>query len=273
MIRVLISNQICASFVGMVLVAVLLGLVGTMVVQSKMAFFSDALGHCVFTGVAIGNVLGIQNYRISVVLFAVIFAVLISLLIEKEKSSADTVISVFSSAGLASGIFVLSLNKETSSYSDFFVGDILSISQNEIIGLLVLLLAVLIFWFMMFNKFILSSLNKDLASSKLVNFKFYKMLFTIMLSIVVSIAVRWVGILLINSLLILPAATSRNFAKNIRQYIFFSILFSIFSGVFGFTLSYIFGGASTPLIVILATICYLISHFVSNDNFRKRCCF
>lgn len=273
MIRVLISNQICASFIGMVLVAVLLGVVGTMVVQSKMAFFSDALGHCVFTGVAIGNVLGIQNYRISVVLFAVIFAVLISALIEKEKSSADTVISVFSSAGLASGIFVLSLNKETSSYSDFFVGDILSISQNEIIGLLVLLLAVLIFWFMMFNKFILSSLNKDLASSKLVNFKFYKMTFTIMLSIVVSIAVRWVGILLINSLLILPAAASRNFAKNMRQYIFFSILFSIFSGVLGFTLSYIFGGASTPLIVILATLCYLISHFVSNDSFRKRCCF
>lgn len=256
-------NQIITSFVGCILIALLLGTIGTMVIYNKLAFFSDALGHCTFTGIALGNFIGIKNYQISTFLFAIIFAVLISYLVEKEKSSADTVISVFSSVGLSLGIFILTLNKNLSNYSNFFVGDILSISKIEVLFLLFLIFLVSLFWIFMFNKFLISSLNKDLAISKLINFKFYHTVFMIILAIIVSIAIKWVGILLINSLLTLPAAAARNISKSMKQYITFSLFFSIISGILGFAISYFLGSSSTPVIVLFSSLIYLISHIIN----------
>lgn len=259
-------NQVFISLFGSILIALILGTVGTMVINNKLAFFSDALGHCTFTGIAIGHFIGIKNYQISAVLFAVMFAFLVSYLVEKEKSSADTVISVFSSVGLSLGIFILTLNSNLSNYSDFFIGDILSINSKQILGLLTLLFAVSLFWFFMFNKFLISSLNKDLATSKLINFGFYRTVFIIMISIVVSIAIRWVGILLINSLLTLPAAAARNVSRSMHQYMVFSAFFSVISGIFGFAVAYLFGSSSTPVIVLCSSFIYIISHFLNKKS-------
>ena len=256
-------DQIITSFIGCILIAILLGITGTMVINNKLAFFSDALGHCIFTGIALGNFIGIKNYQISTLLFAIIFATLISYLVEKEKSSADTVISVFSSVGLSLGIFILSLNKNLSNYSDFFVGDILSISKNEIFGILFFIFLIFLFWIFMFNKFLISSLNKDLATSKLINFKFYQTLFMIIISVIVSIAIKWIGILLINSLLTLPAAAARNISKSMKQYIIFSLFFSVTSGILGFAISYFLGSSITPVIVLFSSLIYLISHIIN----------
>ena len=257
-----LEHQIVISFIGCILVAVLLGTVGTMVINNKLAFFSDALGHCTFTGIALGHFIGIKHYQISTILFAVLFAILIAHLVEKEKSSADTIISIFSSAGLSLGIFILTLNKNLSTHSEFFFGDILSIKKNEILGLLFLILVVFLFWIFLFNNFLISSLNKDLATSKLINFKFYRTLFMVMISILVSVTIKWVGILLINSLLTLPAAAARNISKSMQQYMIFSIFFSILSGVLGFTISYFLESSGTPVIVLFSSLIYLISHFV-----------
>lgn len=257
------SEQILISLFGGILVSIVLGLSGTMVVHNKIAFFSDALGHCTFTGVALGHLLGIKNYEFSILLFSILFSFLISNLIEKSKSSADTVISVFSSAGLSLGIFILTLNSSLSNYSDFFVGDILSITKKDILGIFGLLVFVILFWIFMFNKFLISSLNKDLAVSKLINYKFYRTSFIVLIAIVISFAIRWVGILLINSLLTLPAAASKNISKSMKQYLFLSILFSILSGFFGFIISYFAGSSSAPVIVLFATLLYFISHMIN----------
>lgn len=258
-------NQIIISFIGCILIAFILGIIGTMIIHNKLAFFSDALGHCTFTGIALGNFIGIKNYQISTVLFAIIFAILVFYLIEKEKSSTDTVISVFSSVGLSLGIFIITLNKNPKKFSDFFVGDILSINKNEILGLLFLIFLVSLFWIFMFNKFLLSSLNKDLATSKLINFKFYKIIFMIIISIIVSVAIKWVGILLINSLLTLPAAAAKNISKSMKQYMIFSLFFSIMSGVLGFAISYFLGSSSAPVIVLFSSVIYIFSHLLAKN--------
>lgn len=262
------SEQILISLFGGILVSLVLGLSGTMVVHNKIAFFSDALGHCTFTGLALGHLLGIKNYGFSILLFAILFSLLISNLIEKSKSSADTVISVFSSAGLSLGIFFLTLNGGLSNYSDFFVGDILSITNNDIFGILGLLIFVVLFWVFMFNKFLISSLNKDLAVSKLINYKFYRTSFMILIAIVISFAIRWVGILLINSLLTLPAAASKNISKSMKQYLLLSIVFSIASGFLGFIISCFIGSSSAPTIVLFATFLYVISHVIIKENIK-----
>ena len=175
------------AFLAVILITPLLGLVGTMIVNNKMSFFSDALGHCALTGIALGVLLGISNTSIAMLGFSIIFALGISLIMHSEISSADTVIGVFSSAGIALGIFILSLSGGFAKYSAYLVGDILSITKSEIIMLFFSLIIVLVIWMMSFNSLLLSSLNTDLAQSKQINVKFYKGIFVILIAIIVTI--------------------------------------------------------------------------------------
>lgn len=125
------------AFIAILLITPLLGLTGTMIVNNKMSFFSDALGHSAMTGIAIGVMVGIDNYIVSMMGFAVIFALCISTIINSSVSSSDTIIGVFSSVGMALGIVILSMNGNFSKYSNYLIGDILSIKPSEIFNLLI----------------------------------------------------------------------------------------------------------------------------------------
>ena len=138
-----------------------------------MSFFSDAMGHCALTGIALGIMLGIDNYIVSMLVFALIFALGISTIIESKISSSDTIIGVFSSAGIALGVVILSARGGFSKYSGYLIGDILSITQKEIFTLAIALIFVIVVWIISFNKLLLASLNTDLAKSKQINVKFY----------------------------------------------------------------------------------------------------
>ena len=103
------------------------------------------------------------------------------------------------------------------------------------------------------------SVNKSLATSKGINVKLIDNIFVILIAIIVMISIRWIGILLINSLLILPAASSRNISKNMRQYHLFAVILSIFSGVVGLIISYYYNIPTGPMIVILSGAIYFVT--------------
>ena len=134
------------AFLAILLITPLFGLVGTMIVNNRLAFFSDALGHSALTGIAIGVMLGVDNYLLSMIGFALIFAVAISAVLDSGTSSADTVISVFASAGLALGIVILSANGGFAKYSSYLIGDILTVQPEEILLIAVILIVVLVLW-------------------------------------------------------------------------------------------------------------------------------
>ena len=182
------------AFIAILLITPLLGLTGTMIVNNKMSFFSDALGHSAMTGIAIGVMVGIDNYIVSMMGFAVIFALCISTIINSSVSSSDTIIGVFSSVGMALGIVILSMNGNFSKYSNYLIGDILSIKPSEIFNLLIVLIFVLVIWALCFNHLMLSSINVDLAYSKGINVKFYKNLFAVLIALIVTVSIKWVGI-------------------------------------------------------------------------------
>ena len=125
------------AFLAIILVSPIFAIIGTMVVNKKMAFFSDALGHSALTGIAIGMLLGMTNFNISMIIFAVIFALLLNLIKSKTTYGADTIISVFSSIAIALGLAMLSQSGNFNKYSSYLVGDILSISETEILYLFV----------------------------------------------------------------------------------------------------------------------------------------
>ena len=134
------------AFLAVIIVAPLFGLIGTMVVNNKMAFYSDALGHSALTGIAIGMLLGIQDPVISMIAFGIIFALIIYSLKSKNLSSNDTVISVVSSTAVALGLALLSQGGNFSKYSSYLIGDILSISQSDLLLLLITFIIINIFW-------------------------------------------------------------------------------------------------------------------------------
>ena len=251
------------ALIGIILISPLLGLLGTMVVNNKMSFFSDALGHSALTGIAIGVLIGIDNYIVSMMGFAIVFALLISFVMESEVSSSDTIIGVFSSVGISIGIVLLSFSGGFSKYSSYLIGDILSIKGSEISLLFIVLILVIAIWVIAFNKLLLSSINSDLASSKQCNVKLFKNLFMILIAIVVTVSIKWVGVFMINSLLILPAAASRNIAKNMKEYHIFSVLFSLFSGICGLFISFYLGLAAAGTIVIISAFIFFITFFMN----------
>ena len=243
----------------------LFGLVGTMIVNNKMAFFSDALGHSALTGIAIGAILGVTNPTISMIIFAIIFALLLNKIKDIKSSSRDTIISVFSSTAIAIGLVILSQNGNFTKFSNYLIGDILSIVPIEIYTLLGIAVAVFAFWILYFNKILAISINPTLAKSKKIPVKIIENLFIVIIAVIVMISIRWVGILIINSLLILPSAASRNISRNMRQYHFWAILFSLISGIVGLILSFYAKTATGPTIVIIASIIFFVTYFL-----RKR---
>ena len=251
------------ALIAILLAAPLFGLVGTMIVNNKMSFFSDAMGHCALTGIAIGVMLGIENYAVSMLAFAILFAIGIASIIESDVSSSDTIIGVFSSAGIAVGIVILSANGGFSKYSGYLVGDILSITKNEIFVLAAIFLVVISVWVISFNKLMLASLSADMAKSKRINVKLYKNLFAVLIALIVTVSIKWVGMLIINSLLVLPAAAAKNIVKSMRAYHIVSVLFSLFSGICGLVLSYYIGTSAGATIVLISSIIFFGTFFVN----------
>ena len=247
------------AFLAILLVSPIFAIIGTMIVNKKMAFFSDALGHSALTGIAIGMLLGMTNINISMIIFAVIFALLLNFIKSKTTYGADTIISVFSSIAIALGLAILAQSGSFNKYSSYLVGDILSISEPEILYLFVAFILTFIFWFYLFNKINAVSLNSTLAKSKGINVKAMENIFAILIAVMVMISIRWVGILLINSLIILPAASSRNISMNMRSYHLFSIIFALFSGISGLIISYYTNIPTGPMIVIISGIIYFIT--------------
>ncbi|MCR5580859.1 MAG: metal ABC transporter permease [Pseudobutyrivibrio sp.] len=252
--------------IAILLISPLFGMVGTMIVQKRMAYFSDALGHSALTGIAIGVIFGIGNTTISMVIFAIIFALLLNYISRKGLTSSDTLISVFASCATALGLAILSRGGSFSNYSAILVGDILSITVPEIIQLIVLFAIILVFWCISINRLTAISVHSTLAKSRSISVRVMEDLFAVLIALLVMLSIKWVGILLINALLILPAASSRNISENFREYTYFSIIFSVFSGVCGLFVSYFTDMATGPMIVIVASVIYFATYVYGKNK-------
>ena len=254
------------ALLALLLMGPLFGLMSTMIVTGRMSFFSDALGHSAFTGIAIGSILGLSAPLWAAVLFSILFSLLFSWVRSRSNQAADTVIGVFSSSAVALGIFVATMGGGSfTKYNKYLIGDILSVTPAEIGMLALTLLAVLVFWAVLSNRLCLTAIHPQLASSRGIPVGLSQTLFTTAIAVVVTLSISSVGLLILNSLLVLPAASSRNIARNLKQYHGFSVLFALFSGIGGLTVSYYVGcSAGAAISLILAGI------FAITFCFRKR---
>ncbi len=262
-------NFMLYALLAIILISPLFGLIGTMVVNNRLSFFSDALGHSALTGIAIGVMIGIDNYVISMVAFAILFALCISEVKNSALSSPDTIIGVFSSTAVALGIVLLSKGGGFAKFSTFLIGDILSIQPQNITMLAIVLLCVVIAWAVLFNRLVLSSVSPSLAASRGVPVRAVERLFILIVAIIVTVSIQWVGILIINSLLILPAAAARNLSHGARSYCLISVLFAVVSGVSGLIASYYLDSSAGGTIVLVAAVIFFATFFLNRLKRRE----
>lgn len=254
------------ALLALLLMAPLFGLLSTMVVTGRMSFFSDALGHSAFTGIAIGAICGLAAPTWAAVGFSVFFALLFSYVRSRSNQAADTIIGVFSSTAVALGIFIATLGGGSfTKYNSYLIGDILSVTPAQIGMLALVLAAVLVLWCISANRLTLTAIHPQLASSRGIPVGASQTMYCVAIAVVVTLSISSVGLLILNSLLVLPAAAARNVAKNLRQYHALSVLFSLAAGLGGLTISY-YGGASAgaAISLLLALI------FAVTFSMRKR---
>ncbi len=244
------------ALLAVVLIMPLFALLGTMVVHNGMSFFSDALGHSALAGVGIGALLGFADAQWPMLIFAVIFALLMEQVRRHSADSADTVIGVFSSCGVALGLVLLSKSGGYQNTQSLLIGDILNISPDLLIPLAIALAAVIGFWLLCFNRLLATSVSPALARSRGFHTGIYNSLFAAATAAAVMLCIRLVGLLLINAMLILPAAAARNVARSMRSYLVLAIIFGVFSGIVGTVLSFYLAVATGPAIVLCAAAVY-----------------
>ena len=245
------------ALLAVLVISPLFGILSTMVVHSKMSFFSDALGHSAFTGMAIGALCGFNEPTWAAVIFALVFALLFNLVRRNSALASDTVIGVFSSSAVALGIFLSTLGgRSFTKFNNLLIGDILSVEPGKMVVAL---------WAISFNDLMLSAIHPALADSRGVKVFWQETLFSMAIAVVVTVSMTWIGLMVINSLLVLPAASARNVARNMGQYHLISLLGAVLSGIAGLMTSYYIGASAGASITLYLAIWFLIT-FISRKK-------
>ena len=250
------------ALIAVLLLTPVLGLLGTMAVNHQMAFFSDALGHSAMLGIGLGMMFGLRNDLAAMLIFGIIWAVLICVIKQSGAATTDTIISVFSSTSVAGGLLLLSRGGKFSKYSSLLIGDILAVTPTDLLYLLILLAVTVILWIFLYNTLLMTSVDRFLARSRGIRTRIVECVFVVMVAVAVMISIRWVGMMLINALLILPAAAGRNVARTARQHAGFTVLIALFSGIAGLTAAYYLNASAGASIVLVSAVMYALSLIV-----------
>lgn len=244
------------------------GLAGTMVVANRLSFFSDVIGHSSLAGIAIGMVLGMSDARPVMILFAVFLAVAMNIFIEISGAANDTVLGIILAATTGLGVVLLSRGGSFSRYSDLIIGNILSVQPGEIVFLFILLICVIIFWVIFGGYLAILSVEPALVYDRRISPFVVRTMFTVLIAVLVILSIRWIGVMIINALFIIPAAAARLWSASLRGYSAGAVMVSMVSGVAGLIISFYAGSAAGATMVLCATAIYIMS-LIIKTLYRK----
>jgi len=225
------------AFIGLLLLAPMAAVMGIMVVNFRMAFFADAISHSAFAGVALGLLLGVDpNWTMPA--FGLLVGLGIMVMQRSSGLSSDTVIGVFFSSMVAFGLAIVSRDRSLArDLQRFLYGDILTISDAQILFLFLLFIALMSFQVISYNHLLYIGLNPTLAKAHRIRVAIHQYIFTGLLALIVMFAVQAMGVLLVTALLIVPAAAARNLARSAGAMFWWALLISLTSSLSGLIVS------------------------------------
>jgi zinc transport system permease protein len=236
------------ALLAVVMVCFICSAVGSLVLSNRMAFFSDALAHCAFAGVTLGFLVfflagpggNFWNWALPImVLFGTMVGLGIAWVREKTGQANDTVIGVFFAGAIGFAAMLRNLigARRFFNMDEFLFGQPLLVESSELVLLFGLLAVTAVLLYFMYNDLVFTSFNESLARSRRVRIRLCNYLFIVLLAVIVNLCLKTVGALLINALLIVPAATARNVARNLRGLFWWSIGLCLLVGIGGTWLS------------------------------------
>ena len=225
------------AFLGVLLTAPLAAAAGIQVVNFRMSFFSDAIGHSAFAGVALGLIFGLSP-DLTMPLLALVIGIGIMAMKQRSALSSDTVIGVFFSAVVAFGLALVSRNPNVARDMQVFLyGDILTVTHNDLLYLFLLFCVFFMFQVFAYNRLNAIGIHEQLARTHRIHTAFYQYVYVALLSLVVIFSVKSAGVLLVTALLIVPAASARNLSKSSGMMFWISIIIGVCSGISGLLIS------------------------------------
>ncbi len=247
------------ALVGLMLIAPACATMGVQVVSFRMAFFSDAISHSAFTGVALGLILG-MNPHYSMIGFGILVGCGVLVFARKAELSTDTVIGVFFAAVVALGIVIVSARRGLGRYFEgVLFGDILALNQADLWVTLLLSLAVAVFQWLAFNRLLLLALNPPLAHSRGIRAARWELAYGFLLALLVMVALRMVGLLLVTALLVVPAATARNLACSASGLFWWASLLAGMASLLGLYFSFSWGSAAGATVILIGVLFFVLS--------------
>lgn len=262
-------NFVINALMCAVLIGPILGGIGTMVLTKRMAFFSEAIGHSAMTGIAIGIMLG-EPYTspyISLFAYCIIFGLIINYTKNRTKMSSDTLIGVFLSISIALGgsLLVYVAGKVNSHIlENILFGSILTVDDTDIYILLLTSVIIIIVLIPYFNKMLLASFNPSLAKVRGVNVELLEYIFITIITIITISSLKIIGSILVEALLLIPAAAAKNLSSSMRGFVCSSVLISLISCLLGvyIPIHYSIDVPSGGAIILVASIIFVITTII-----------
>jgi zinc transport system permease protein len=244
------------ALLAVLLAAPFFALIGTQVVGQRLVFFSDTLGHAALAGLGVGVVAGLVHPWWAMLAWAVAIALLMTWVQRRSRAAMDTVLGVFMAFSVALGVALLSHSGQTKQLLNYLVGDVLSITGEGLAGLAIALVLTILLAWRWFNALALTGLNASLAGSRGVRVAWVQAGFAVLVALAVTMVIPWIGLLLINAFLVLPAAAARLLARNMGQYLAWAVALALAAGLGGLISSYYWDTPTGATIVLWSVAFY-----------------
>lgn len=258
-----------SALITAVMVGIMSEIIGSFIILRGMSLMGDAISHAVLPGVAVAYMLGI-NILIGASVFGILAALLIGFVASKSKIKTDTSIGVVFSAFYALGFILISMAESSSNLHHILFGNILAVSDADIMTTTVVLGIVILFVVIFYKELLVTSFDETYAKTYGLNVQIIHYALMLVLTLVTVSALQTVGIILVVAMLITPATTAFLWTDKLSTMLFLAAGFGIVSSITGLYFSYTFNWASGPAIVIVAAAMFAISFIgVPKQNFFK----
>ncbi len=263
----IIDDFIVRAFLAGLLVVVVSGPLGCVVVWRRMAYFGDALAHSALLGTSLA-IMTDMNPLLGVVVIGVGLSYLLIQLQSKKDLSSDAILGILSHGALAAGLVILAIMQSQGKNVNlmaYLFGDILAVSWDYLIWLALICFGVLSLIYGLWQSILAVAVHEDLAKSEGIKVERVRLIFMLLMAVVVAVAMKIVGIILITALLIIPAASARRFAKSPESMAMIAIVFgmlSVFGGVFA---SMQWDTPAGPSIVLASVGLFFVSRMGRNE--------
>ena len=241
---------------------IMLSILGPFAINRNMGFMADAMAHATLPIIAVGVFLGFSISELGVPA-SILIAFFLGYIIKNSNVGEDTAIGIIFSSFFALGFILISILNVTINLEDLLFGQILAVSSFDVFIVTAMCISVVSLIIIFFKQLLFYSFDPIGAEVKGLNTNFLNYLFLVILSVAIVASLQTVGIILVLSMLLIPAAASKQITNTFVSSIYVSILFGVFSSVSGLYLSYFFNLPSGPTMSMVATSLFIVCFFLN----------